>query len=420
VRRITDPHTRTGNAYRELLRRNPAFRRLWCARLISLTGDRSSAVALLGVVLGLNGSGFLAGVILAANMLSPLLVFPVVATVLDRFPRKAMMVAADLVSAVLAMAMMLVTSPDRIWIGVVAALGIAVMNAFSMPASQAALPNLVEPEDLGAANALLASLQGITLGLGPLVGGLLAAYAAQGVVFVANALSFLLSAWLIVGIQRNFSGGRRGAVRAHRAVRQGFAYVRSNPGLRSLLSIKLLFALAGGGIFVLLPVFGVKVFGMGDVGIGLLMAGRGVGALIGPFIARAFVGDHRGRLTVTIGGCGVIFGASYILFGAASSIWLGLPLVIIAHSGGFALWTMQAYGLQLHSLDQFRGRLFALDFTLSSALTGISMLVTGHVADSTSPRLLIGAEGAAVLVCAVLWTALNRELGTAGAKRMVG
>lgn len=400
--------------YRNLLRRNSGFRRLWLARLVSLTGDRASAVALLGLVLGRDGSGFLAGVILAANMLSPLMVFPVVATILDRFSRKAVMVVASVASAIMALAMVLVTSTASIWVGIVATLGIAIMNAFHTPASQAALPNLVDPEDLGSANTLLASIQGIALGVGPIVGGLLSAYLARDVVFVTNALSFLLSAWLIAGIRRSFAAERQDPMRSPHAIREGLAYVGSDARLRSLLGIKSLFALAGGGCFVLLPIFAVDAFGMGDLGLGLLMAARGLGALLGPIVARACISDCEGRLFATIGACGALFGAAYTLFAIAPTIILGLPLVVVAHSGGFALWTMQAYGLQMRSVDQYRGRLFALDFTLGNALMGASMLITGQLTTSISPRLLMASEGAAVFVCAVVWALVTRQFWRSG------
>lgn len=404
------------HSYLGFLRRNSAFRKLWLAQLTSQTGNRASMVALLGLVLGLTGSGFLASLVLAANMLSPFMVFPFVSTIVDRFDRKRIMVCADLLAVGMALAMMLVNSAARIWIGIAATLGIAAMNAFSRPAAQAALPNLVDDEHLGRANVLLASIQGITLGIGPLIGGVVAAYVGYDAVFGVNALSFVLSAGLVMRITGRFAEDRSEAAvsRPLGAVRQGVSYARSNPRVGALLSIKSAFALAGGGAFVLLPIFAVKVFDAGDLGIGILTAARGLGALLGPFAARAVIGESQPRLFATIGSCAALFGGAYIAFTAIPQIWFALPLVTLAHTGGFALWAMQGYGLQLVTRDQLRGRVFTLDYTLATAMMGISMLVTGQVLTAVGPRVVMAGEAVALVVCAAAWVLTTHRLWRGG------
>lgn len=315
--------------------------------------------------------------------------------------------------------MMLVTSAGTVWIGIVAVLGVATMNAFSRPASQAALPNLVDPPDLGRANALLASSQGITLGIGPVIGGVGAAYVGHDAVFVANAVSFVLAAILVVSIRGRFSEAGPGPAveRALGQVREGLAYVRSDARTLSLVAIKALFALAGGGAFVLLPVFATRVFSAGEVGIGLLMAARGLGALIGPFLARAVVGESESRLFVILGVCAGLFGGAYVLVAAMPLIWMALPLVTLAHTGGFALWTMESYGLQRAAPDRLRGRVLALDFTVASALMTVSMLATGRLVESVDARVIMAAEAVLLVACAGAWTMATRRFWRPAARR---
>lgn len=397
-------------AYGAFWRRNPAFRRLWLALLISQTGDRASVVALLGLTLTLTGSGFLASVILAANMLAPLLMLPLVSAAVDRFHRKRLMVGADLLGAGMALAMMLVHSAATVWIGVAATLGVAAMNAVSRPAAQAALPHLVDRDDLGHANALLGTIQGLSLGIGPLIGGVLAAYVGHNPAFGANALSFVLSAGLVASIGRRFGGSHSGPTsRARDAVRQGFSYASASPRVAALFSIKWVFALASGGVFVLLPVFAVEVFEMGDLGIGILTTARGLGALLGPFAARAAIGGSEPRLFATLGVCAALFAGAYMAFTSMPQIWFALPLVTLAHSGGFALWAMQTYGLQLVTHDQIRGRVFTLDYTFALTMMGISMLATGQVLGSVNPRMVMMGEAAVLLICAAVWVLITHR-----------
>ena len=97
-------------AYTELLRSNPSFRRLWTAQLISLGGDWFNVVALTGLLLHLTGSSFYGGAVLVASLLPQFLLSPVAGVVADRFDRRRLMLGANLIAAVLALAMLAVRS----------------------------------------------------------------------------------------------------------------------------------------------------------------------------------------------------------------------------------------------------------------------------------------------------------------------
>lgn len=400
------------NGYLDLYGNNRAFRRLWLAQVISLTGDRASAVALLALVLQLTGSGFFAALVLGSNMLAPLLVFPISSVVVDQRSRKRLIVGSRLIGAVMALAMLLVGSRETIWIGFLAVFGMSAMNAFAAPASQAALPNLVAKEQLGRANAAFGSAQGISLGIGPLIGGLVFAEVGPDLVFILNAFSFVVSAGLTYAIRRPFSEGSPGGqgFSPLRQITLGISYMRSERRLSALLTIKLVFALAGGGAFVLLPIFAVRVFDSGEVGIGVLFAARGAGALLGPFVGRALVRENERRLFFTIGVLTAVFAAAYVGFTMVDTIAVAVPLVILAHTGGFAMWTMTSYGFQRVATDQFRGRILAVDFSLSTSMMAVAMLATGKWAETTSVRVVLTVEASVLAIAALAWTLATRDL----------
>lgn len=405
---------KSDGGYLQLLRGSKGFRNLWSAQVISLTGDRASAVALLALVLELTGSGFFAGLVLACNMVSPLLVFPASALLLDRLSRRTVITVTRIVGAVMALSMALVVSNETIWIGLVATLGISAMNAFATPASQAAMPNLVARDQLSRANAVFGSSQGLSLGIGPLIGGVLSASVGPEVVFVANAISFLISAGLVLAIPQRFSEGEAQGRRSSSfdEIWSGLRYVRSDRRLTALLALKGMFALAGGGAFVLLPIFAVDVFKEGDVGIGVLMTARGAGAILGPFVGRALIGDDGLRLFSGVALLGGLFGVAYMVFAGASTILVGLPLVALAHTGGFGMWTMTSFGLQHLSDDRFRGRVLSADFSFATSLMAVAMLVTGHWATMVSPRVLLVIEASVLTLAILAWMLLNRSLCT--------
>ena len=187
--------------YLALLRENPSFRRLWFAQLISLGGDWFNLVALTGLLLQLTGSSFYAGAVLAASLVPQFLTSPLAGVISDRFDRKRLMLGANLVAAVLALAMLAVRSPQTVWLGLAALAGIAVTGAFFDPASRAGLPNIVREDQLAAANVLMASTWGVMVAVGAAAGGIVAGLAGRDAAFIANAASFLISAGLILGVR---------------------------------------------------------------------------------------------------------------------------------------------------------------------------------------------------------------------------
>ncbi|HEU4867594.1 MAG TPA: MFS transporter [Actinomycetota bacterium] len=385
---------------RRLLTTNSDFRKLWSAQLISLGGDWFTTVALLGLVLDLTGSALNAGMILAASILPQFLLSPISGSFADRFDRKRLMVATDLLRMVLALGMLLVRSPETVWIGLFCLAGMSALSAFFQPASGASLPNLVAPGDLAAANTLTSASWGTMLAVGAALGGLVAGTLGREAAFVIDAVSFLVSALLVVRIRADFSQRRapgQVAARTGHSIREGFAYARSDSRVLALLASKGGFGL-GVGVVALLPVFATDVFRAGDEGIGLLFAARGVGALLGPFLAIRYVRDDERRLLIALAASIGIYGLCYLALAAAPTLAVAAGIGVVAHLGGGAQWVLSSYGLQRIVPDYVRGRVLALDLGLVSLSIGVSSVAAGRLADMGHPRtVMAGLAGLEIL-----------------------
>ena len=127
--------------------------------------------------------------------------------------------------------------------------------------------------------------------------------------------------------------GARNRNRSGKAAKETLRYARRDHRVLALLAVKFGWGLAG-GVLVLVPLLARGRFHAGELGIGLLLAARGVGALVGPFVGRATLGDKDRRLFLTIGVALAVFGAGYALLGIVSSLLLALPAVALAHTGG--------------------------------------------------------------------------------------
>lgn len=353
----------------DLLRRERDFRRVYLGSLISLAGDWFALVPLVTLLATLTGGGLLGGLVLAVDTLAFALVSPYGGVLADRLDRRVLMVGADLFSAAVTLLLLAVHSEGTAWIALPAVAGIAFAKGIFTPASTAALPNLVDPPDLQTANVLNGAAWGSMLAVGAAAGGLLAALTSPRVCFAVDAVSFIVSALLTGLTRRSMQVGRpRGRPSLWADLAEAAAYARREPRVRTLLFAKTGPAL-GNGSLTLFPLYATQIFGVGAVGTGLMYAARGLGALAWPL---AFGRRLRtpARLAGTLAGAMVLFGATYVGVAVAPFFPLLLVLLVVAHMGGGANWTLSTYALQLVVPDEVRGRIFSADVTFATRHRG--------------------------------------------------
>jgi MFS family permease len=387
-----------------LLRRNRDFRRLYFAQIISFGGDWFTWVAIASLVLELTGSVMTLALSVVVQELPFFLISPLGGALADRLDRRKLMVITDLSRAVLCLGFLFVGSTDTLWIAFIILGAISGLAAIFDPAASAAVPNLVDNEDLATANSLAGSAWGTMLAVGAAIGGLVVATMGRDVAFVADAASFAASAALLWGIRRSFSEERSHEEHPGvlEATRETIRYAREDHRVLAFLSVKAGFGIAG-GVIVLVSFYATNVFHAGDVGIGVLMAARGVGALVGPFVGRWYAGSDDRRLFPAIGIALVVFGVSYAALGFAPSLLLGAVAICCAHLGGGTQWALSTYGLQKTTQDHIRGRVFAVDYALITLSFTFSSLIAGVCAEAFGPRWTAVGLGATAVCWAGTW-----------------
>jgi MFS family permease len=390
-----------------LLRRNPDFARLYSASLISFAGDWFLQVALYGLVLELTGSPFLTSLVLVAHLIPFTLLSPVGGVLADRLDRRKLMIVSDSVRALICLGFLFVNGREDVWLIYVLSAALASLGALFEPAASAAVPNVVDRDDLPAANVLVGSAWGVMLAVGAALGGLVSATLGRDAAFIGDAVSFALSAALLLTIRRRFSEIRER--HEHPPIRDAVVetvrYARREPRVLALLAVKGGFGFAG-GVISLLPVFAAKVFDAGDAGIGILLGARGLGALVGPFLGRRFIGGDESRLFTAIGIALGTFGVFYLLFPWMPALWIAAMFAVGAHLGGGAQWTLSTYGLQVLVPDRIRGRVFAFDYMLVTASIAISNVVAGSAAGRFDPRIVMTSLAGVALAYALIWRGL--------------
>lgn len=406
------------SSYLQLVRENRNFRRLWLAQIVSEIGDWFYTLSIYTLLLQLTGHASSVALALVLQVIPQTFVGPTAGVVNDRLKRKHVMIAADLVRVVVVLSMLFVRSASMVWLVYPLLLAETTMAAFFEPARSAVIPNIAASTEVLVANTLSSATWSVNLLIGASVGGVVAAFLGRNVVFILNALSFLVSAILIRGMRfAEPHAEASGALRVRdlvdfSPVMEGIRYIRSH---RTLLPA--VFAKAGelmvGPSWVIFTVLGAGEFafhgrridaaGGAMLGMSVLLGGRGIGAMVGPLIAARWAGqsDRRLGLGILIGYLTVALG--YVVLGVSRSVWMAAGCAMLAHAGGSTVWVFSTTLLQVHSEDRFRGRVFSADLALGSLSFAVTAYICGRFLDAgIAARTVAMGTGLLMLLPAML------------------
>ena len=378
------------------------FFRLWLAQVISATGDWLGllAISLLAIRLGAGNEGAALSLVLAARIVPGFFFGPVAGVLVDRWNRKRVMVTCDIGRAAVMVILPFVNTVIGLFVASL------LLEAFTMmwsPAKEASVPNLVPQTQLATANSLsLAAAYGTF----PLGAGLMALFGRlstalfdsswadnihlddMGLAFYANAVSFLVTAYLITTLSLP---GRprevREAARHRRArladpvaeLREGWKFIFVNPVVRTVNSGLATGFIGGGMLIPLGAIYADEILGAGKAGFGSVLTAIGLGAAFGAVL----VSSIQGRLDHARGFALALVGVGVFLIVAASTSQIHLHLTMVFGIGACA-GTVWVLGLTLlHSTvdDHLRGRIFATLYLLIRACVLLALVIAPLIED---------------------------------------
>lgn len=410
--------------YATILRENPNFRRLWLAQIVSELGDWFYAVALYSLLLDLTGSAKSVGIAIVLQVLPQVLVAPAAGALNDRLSRTRLMILADIVRAFVVLAMLLIRSADMVWL-IYILLPIETMAwALFEPGRSAVVPTILPRHQLVAGNALSAATWSFNLAIGATLGGIVAALFGRPTAFVVNACTFLLSAWFISRMRiheahiENRPPFRLRELFDFTPTFDGIRYVRGDARRASVLWLKGGLGLMGAHN-VLLPVFGERIFpmtqilpdanGAGMLGMSVLMAWRGVGALLGPLVGAVWAGDSRRRMRTGIAIGFAMTASGYSLLSIAPSPPLAGLCIVVAHAGSSIIWVFSTTLLMLLTENCYRGRVFAAEYAMHFAMVSAASFGVSSAIDlGMPPRDAALVMGMSLLAPLGVWLAVQR------------
>ena len=400
----------------KMLKSNADMRRVFLAQVISYLGDWFSFVAILGLIDDLTGSKFLISLVMVSFSLPSFLASPIAGSMADRFDRRRILVFVSIIQAVAALGLLLV-GKDTVWLAFLAQSTVSALAAVVGPATESAIPNIArDDEELRLANSLLGSTWGVMLAVGAAVGGVFASVFGRDAAFIANGVSFAVSAILFARIktpmqQERNAPSQRQRIRPIADMREAITHSRQDPVLMALIFSKTTFAI-GAGVVSQLAVLASDVFNGGDASRGLLIGIRGVGTGLGPLIAMRYTRGQLSKVLTICGFASLAFSGFYFIGAWMPTLWLTAIFVMLAHLGGGAQWTLSSYGLQLRSPDHIRGRILAGDFALVTLMLSLTSALAGLVSEYFGVRQAISGFACAAAIASVIYIRATKRLRT--------
>ena len=407
------------NPYRALLAGNRNYRLLWIGQIVSQLGDWFNSVAIYALLLELTGNATSVALMIIVQFLPMAVIGPVAGVVVDRVNRRRLMIGTDILRGILILVLLIVRRADQVWI-VYLVMGATVsLTAFFEPARTAVIPNVTSRAQLLTANALSSATWSAMLAIGAGAGGIVTALFGRNAAFLVNAISFFASAVVIArtAFNANPPEVKRPAgwasITGIGDLIEGIRYVRSDRHVAALMLVKAGWGIAG-GVLLLMTVMGQRVFPVGGsaaAGIGVLYAARGIGAGIGPVLARAWLGQQPDEMRRAIAPSYVLVALFYLMLSWSTTIGLASVAVIGAHAAGSVLWVFSTVLLQLSVPDRFRGRVFSAELALLMIVSALSSFVCGYALDTwgLSPFLLTRVLGVLFVLPTLGWLIIERR-----------
>ena len=376
---------------------NARFLRLWIGQGTSFVGDAVSMVALVVLVVQVTGSASAVGGALVARLL-PTIASPLAGVIADRVDRRIVLVASDLARAVLVLGLVFARDLATIYV-LVFLMGLA-RTVFN-PTVRAAFPSVVGGGDLTRANALIGGTFSTSIMVGPALGGLLVASIGVDAAFLADAVTYLISAILLSTVPlphpRRESAEEAGFVRE---LRSGFGYL---VGTRVPLAIVVGAFLTILTINVTVPaeVFLAKeTFGAGDVGYGLLVSLWGGGMVLGSAMM-AVLGNRINLVLLYF--LSIFVGASALVgTGLAPAFILALGALTVEGAATGIDNVATDTILQKRVPEAFLGRVFSIRFLGYSAGEALAYPLGGLLVDTVGPRSTYILAGIATAAAGLL------------------
>ncbi|HET6444191.1 MAG TPA: MFS transporter [candidate division Zixibacteria bacterium] len=362
------------------------FTLMWLGQLVDTIGSSLTSLAASILIYRETGSAASVGLMLIATAAPSLFVGLFAGVIVDRYDRKRIMIAANLIRAVLVFLIPLLVPLNTAWLYILVALTSTVGQFFD-PAHESVLPEVAPDEELAAANSLMAISSFGSTAIGFAASGLLASLGDLKWAFYIDALTFLLSAVFIVliDIKPLVVDAKTNAAVVASNLRSGLQYLFDTPILRSLFLVSIPVLVAVGLINSILLPFATQALEMNEFQFGIQEGVTSIGFVIGSLALAVFAGRLYEGQWLTIGYIGL--GILGIAYSQAANIPIAITILFFFGMMNAPSAIARRLVIQRHSPREMRGRVSSAFFVTRDIFFLIGMGAAA-LADVIDVRIL--------------------------------
>jgi len=339
------------------------------------------------------------GITLAIRVIPSLFFGPIGGWLADRFPRKIILISTDLIRIAFALSFLFVKSEQDIWIVYLSSFMLAAGEAIYAPTRKSAIPRLVDRDYLVKVNSFEQVMVGIVLIIGALSGGVVSFIFGPYVTYWLNAASFLGSAAIIFTVV--FPENKEVKVNNATKKKNLFSVFKKvillSVPVQILLFCEMLIASINGLDNVLISIYAIRVYHLGDVGVGLFYGALGIGLMLSFSVANQL----RSNLLISGLICLLLEGLFHVILSRTHLvIFAFLMFCGAAFMSGICNTCFDTI-LMKEIDEQHQGTMFGLLATISNTILGISMFIAGSALKYLDPRTLGLIGGIAYMIIAI-------------------
>jgi MFS family permease len=385
-------------------------------QVVSEIGDHFNTISVFSLAMAATGSGLVVSGIMLSRAIPAVMAAPLAGVLLDRMDRKRIMIASDVVRAVLALGFILAERSGAITPLYVLSGMLMFASPFFTSGRSSILPSITTKEELHTANSLTQTTNWMALTIGTMLGGMSVMHFGYDWAFLFNAFSFSFSAFCVArirGASRHLRAKRKmapdgKAIRPWTEYIQGLRYMRATPLILGIGMIHVGWATGGGAAQILFTLFGVEVFERGAAGIGILWGCAGIGLLVGGWLGHkigSLVKFEGYKRTISI--CYLIHGAAYVIFSQMQNFWAAAFFIGLSRAGVAVSSVLNFSQLLRHVDDEYRGRVFSTIESLTWSTMMLSMMGAGIASQYWGPRTIGAVAGVLSSTTAAYWAWAN-------------
>jgi MFS family permease len=374
------------------------FWQLWVSGLLIVIGAAAFPVALAVTVLENGGTASTLGLILAARVFSSVLLVLAGGVWADRFPRKYVMIFADILRAILTLAIVFVSIAHlSSWILAAIIFVMGAGEALGFPASGAILPSILPVEKLPAGNAMRSVTAKTGSIVGPSLGGILVATVGSRITFIVVALLFFVGTSLLFGIKEEKVKPTEVRPPFTHELIEGLRAVKKLPWVAWIIAIASVQLMVVIGVeIVLLPVITRRQFHTNSVFAASAAAASIGGVITAVYFARKKV-KRPGFISII---SWMFFAAAPLALAFPISPWFVIGCYFFAGLANEPFGVYWATALQREIPQEMQGRVFSVDYMGTLALLPIGMAMAGPITHLIGEReYLVGAAIFHIILC---------------------